>query len=250
MDGYSDGIILRQTKILGGRRMVTLFSKEFGKISAGTRIDERGKSKAALSMRPFVHGRYEIRELRGNHYINSAEVVRSYYKIGEDVDKFMACSYVLEFLGKITQEDQPVPRLFDMTCDFFDVMERRKSHFGTLVMAYIVKAVSEIGYEPEIGHCVSCGRERPAAAFSVKDGGILCEECLRRLNTERESLIYEVDFGIVGILRYFLENPFEAFEKLALEENEQKRMKEIMKKYSAYYLDLGDLKSEGFMADN
>ncbi|MCI2061370.1 MAG: DNA repair protein RecO [Eubacteriaceae bacterium] len=248
MFSYSDGIILRQTKILGGRRMILLFTRDLGKISAGTRIDEKSKSKSALAMRPFVYGRYEIRDVRDNKYISSGEVIRSHYKIGEDIDKFMMCSYALEFAGKLALEDMPMPGLFDITAGFLDAMETRKSSFGTLLLAYIVKAMAEAGYTPETGHCVSCGKDKPAAAFSVKDGGIICEDCLRQ-KKDTESLIYEVDFGIVGILRYFLDNPFESFERLALEESKLKRMREIMKQYSAYYLDLGDLKSESFLAD-
>ncbi|MDD4367176.1 MAG: recombination protein O N-terminal domain-containing protein, partial [Eubacteriales bacterium] len=56
----TEGIILRQTKTVNGRRMVLLFSKKYGKISAGTGISEKGRSKAALAMRPFAYGRYEI----------------------------------------------------------------------------------------------------------------------------------------------------------------------------------------------
>ena len=56
----SEGIILRQTKISGGRRMVSIFTKKFGKIGAGTNLNERSKGKQALALRPFTHGTYEF----------------------------------------------------------------------------------------------------------------------------------------------------------------------------------------------
>ena len=56
----TEGIILRQTKTVNGRRMILLFSKKFGKISAGSGMTEKGRSKAALAMRPFAYGRYEM----------------------------------------------------------------------------------------------------------------------------------------------------------------------------------------------
>ena len=46
MDAYTEGIVLKQTKILNGRRMLTLFSKEYGKIGAGTGIAAGGKGKS------------------------------------------------------------------------------------------------------------------------------------------------------------------------------------------------------------
>ena len=47
----SEGIILRQREATGGRRMVLLFTKKYGKISAGM-FDKRksGKTSAARSI--------------------------------------------------------------------------------------------------------------------------------------------------------------------------------------------------------
>ena len=49
----TEAIVLRQVKTVGGRRMILLFSKKFGKISVGTNATEGGKSKSALAIRPF-----------------------------------------------------------------------------------------------------------------------------------------------------------------------------------------------------
>ena len=77
----TEGIVLRQIRTSYGRRMILLFSKKFGKISAGTGIGERGKSKSSLALRPFTYGRYELFKGRDSYNINSAEALRSYYAI-------------------------------------------------------------------------------------------------------------------------------------------------------------------------
>ena len=56
----TEGIVLRQVKAPGGRRMITLFSQKFGKISVGTSLNEGGRTKAALAVRAFSYGRYEL----------------------------------------------------------------------------------------------------------------------------------------------------------------------------------------------
>lgn len=40
----TEGIVLRQVKAAGGRRMVLLFSRKFGKISVGSSAAEGGKA--------------------------------------------------------------------------------------------------------------------------------------------------------------------------------------------------------------
>ena len=92
----TEGIVLRQVKAAGGRRMISLFSRKFGKISVGASINEGGRNKTALAARAFSYGRYELFKSRDNYNLNNGQVIKSYYAIGEDLDKYMAASYVLE----------------------------------------------------------------------------------------------------------------------------------------------------------
>ena len=92
----TEGIVLRQTKTVAGRRMILLFSRKFGKISVGTSAAEGGKNKSALAARPFTYGRYELFKGRDSYNLNNGQVIKSYYGIGEDLDKYLAASYVLE----------------------------------------------------------------------------------------------------------------------------------------------------------
>ena len=73
----TEGIVLRQVKTSYGRRMILLFSKKYGKISAGTSIAERGKNKSSLALRPFTYGRYELFKNRDSYNINSADVLKA-----------------------------------------------------------------------------------------------------------------------------------------------------------------------------
>ena len=84
----TEGIVLRQIKTSYNRRMILLFSRRYGKISAGTSIGEKGRSKSALALRPFTYGRYELFKGRDSYNINSADVIKSFYGIGEDIDKY------------------------------------------------------------------------------------------------------------------------------------------------------------------
>lgn len=250
----TEGIVLKQIKAAYGRRMVLLFSRKYGKISAGTSINEKGRSKSALAMRPFTYGRYELYKNRDSYNVNGAEVLKSYYKIGENVDKYMNSSYVLEFTEKVLPEGQPSQAMFNLILDFFSVMENRQKSHGTLVLGYQVKTLKIMGVMPELDSCSCCGktysRQDSDIYFSVKDGGILCSECFRNLEiSDNHPLIYPVNFGIVDILKYFADHSLKNFENLALNEKVRKKLQAIIKAYAAYYLDIGELKSESFLTE-
>ncbi len=175
----TEGIVLRQVKTSYGRRMVLLFSKKYGKISAGTSIAEKGRNRSSLALRPFTYGRYEMFKNRESYNINSADVIRSYYGIGEDVDKYMNGAYVLEFTERILSDEVPAPGIFSLLIDFFDMLENRSRGIGTLVLAYQTKVLRYSGVMPQLDHCAVCGEKKPAAKFSIPDGGIICSDCLK-----------------------------------------------------------------------
>ena len=252
----TEGIVLRQVKAMGGRRMISLFSQKYGKISVGTSINEGGRNKTALSVKAFSYGRYELFKNRDNYNLNNGQVLKSYYGLGEDIDKYMAASYVLELTDKLLPEELPQPRIFNLLVDFLEALEKRDKKHGTLVMAYIVKVLDILGTMPELENCVTCGKT-PAKEdgkfvakqffFSVKDGGMICPGCARELTEESERpLIYKLDIGIIDILKFFQKQPISAFEKIALDDKLQNTLQGIIKEYISYHLDISGLKSESF----
>lgn len=242
----SEGIVFRQTKISGGRRMVSVFTKKYGKISAGTNLTERSKGKQALALRPFTHGTYEFFK-RGDYYnINGADTLHSYYRIGEDVDKYMNASFALEFVDRITPEGQPSPGVFNLTCDLLKELEMRSGRHRTLTAAFIVKLLRQTGVFPETERCVVCGEDAYAeggkTALSIPAGGIVCPA-----HRGNDTLIYNIDFGIIDILNYFNSHPLESLRKIALDEETAEKIRAMMTEYARYHLDIGELKSESFM---
>ena len=241
----TEAIVLRQVKTSYGRRMVLLFSKKYGKISAGTSIGERGKSKSSLALRPFTYGRYELYKNRDSYNINSAEVIRSHYRIGENVDKYMNGAYVLEFTEKVVAEEMPSQAIFSLLTDFFDLLEKREKGIGTLVLAYQVKLLKYLGVMPELENCTVCGQKNEAAAFSVEEGGVICVNCVKNIqNSFNHTLIYQAGFDIVNIIKFFAVNSLKTIENLALKEETGKRLQQIVREYAAYYLDASGIKSE------
>jgi DNA repair protein RecO (recombination protein O) len=244
----TEGIILKQTKTVNGRRMILLFSKKFGKISAGTGITEKGRSKAALAMRPFAYGRYEMFKNQDKFNIQSAEMIKSYFKIGEDFEKFIGASYVLEVTEKLLQEGAANPKYFQLLLDFFELMEKKESDVNTLVIAFEVKVLQIFGVEPQLNSCVLCNEPETVYFFGIEQGGLICENCMKNVPSKtNDSLIYELTFDIVDILKYFLNNPLQSFQKLTLEEEKQIVVKSLLREYLTYHLDLGILKSESFI---
>lgn len=319
----TEGVVLRQIKPADGRKILVLFTKDKGKVSVGTGQSPGSKTRSALPLRPFTYARYRLFRNRQSYFMESADTIKSYYNIGQDVDRYMYCSYVLEFTEKMIAEEEPAPGLFNLLIDFLDLMDSRKRKFETPVIAYQLKAMKMLGVAPELERCVECGKLLTGAGgsgagssssaangngtvsgsthgqhgngagaaepycFSTEDGGLICADCIKeRLHDEagdegkkdlsedprkivfedlrrkvrtggqknnfmpHEKLIYKVDFDIVRVLKYFLNNPMSSFRNLALEDELLVRVDRLVKGYMEYHLGIGKMKSEIFLEDS
>ena len=237
----AEGIVLRQRKIANNRRMIVIFTKQYGKLSAGTSINEKSRGKAALALRPFTYAEYDIFKGREAYSINSASVSKSFYSIGEDIDRFMTASAFIEYLDKVLPEGEPMPKLFELSLDFLQSVSVSNSAPETLLYAFMVKTLAMLGVAPELGCCVNCGKHPDAFGegfkmFSVSGGGIICPDCAEEEKREAESLIYRPDFDIIDVFRYFSTKPIQTFEKVDLKPAVRKEVRDILADYTDRYL--------------
>lgn len=245
MQHHIKGFVIRQTKTLNGRRMILMFSDKYGKISAGTSVSEKSKSKSALALRPFTLGRYEIITKKHFYTIKSGDVINSYFDIGEDVDRFMNASYVLEFTDKIMPEEAPSKEMFELLSNYMSLIEGRKRGFETLTLAFLVKALQIAGITPEIKKCIQCGEENTPSYFDVKAAGIVCENCHENAsNNSSDELRYSINFDIVKVLIFLLENDIKSMEKLDLDDEKRVILLKMLRDHAEYHLGIGKLKSE------
>jgi DNA repair protein RecO (recombination protein O) len=246
----TQGVVLKQVKTMNGVRMLKIFTKEQGKISAGTSISEKGKNKSALAIRPFTLGSYQINRRRDMYYIQSADTIKNFYKLGENVDKYMYGSYSLELTDKVFEENQPSPHFFELLVNYLQLLEGRSKGFDTLLLAFQIQILNIIGQAPHMDSCVICGSKEALSFFSIPEGGLVCSDCqnnpCRDFNV---SLIYPIEEGIINVLKYFLTTPIINLEKMMLDQKMSRELRERIKTFIVYHLDLTEFKSERILIE-
>lgn len=181
----SRGIIFRQVKTTDMRRMLLIFTEKCGKLSVGTSLPEKNQKHASLALRPFTCGNYSIYKGRNYYNLDSVETLKSFYGIGEDLDKYMAASLALELTEKIVPEEVPQPRIFALLLDFLNEIELRKQKHTTLLLAFETKLLFALGTFPRLDSCASCGSKERPEFFSVPDGGVICRRCFEDHNATK-----------------------------------------------------------------
>lgn len=242
---HTEAIVLRRTRAAGGVNMLSLFTKKYGKISVGSKLGFGGKRRSELAISPFTLGDYKIFSNRGYYNLDSADVIKTYYAIGEDFEKYSASSLVLELTNRLMPEDQPMAEVFTLLKTFLEMTEDRKRSPETLVLAYEIKLLKKLGYFPNLVECTVCGTKENLKYFSVEQGGVICEECREK---QGDALIYALEFGMIEVVKYFEVTPFRRFKNLALKRADAAKLQNVIREYMAYHLDITQLLSDSLSA--
>ncbi|HEX4087698.1 MAG TPA: DNA repair protein RecO [Trebonia sp.] len=115
MQGYrDDGVVLRTQKLGEADRIITLLTRQNGRVRAVAKGVRRTKSRFGGRLEPFTHVDVLIHPGRSLDVIQQAEVIRAYGKpLATDYPRYTAGTAMLETAEKFTPvEKEPAIRQF------------------------------------------------------------------------------------------------------------------------------------------
>ncbi len=121
----TEAVVLSKLNYGDSSLIVTLFTKEQGKISAIVKGARSPKSKTSLKIDPlnYIEIIYYNKESRELQIISSADLVEYYPAIKSDLDKLKYAQSVLELVKNLTVEHEQHVRLFNGIIRIFELLE-------------------------------------------------------------------------------------------------------------------------------
>ncbi|WP_378953794.1 DNA repair protein RecO [Pelosinus sp. sgz500959] len=157
-------------------KIVTLFSREHGKIIAFANGARRPKSPLAGGMQLFTHLEVMLLPGKNSDSVKQCEVKHAFRQLQEDFNCMAYGAFIAELTAELCPERQPDPHIFDLLLTVFHVLTVRNPRI--VALAYAWQLLSITGYSPEFDRCTLCGQEiNFPAYFSFNNGGYVCSQC-------------------------------------------------------------------------
>ena len=174
-------IVLRVIEFSESSCVVTLFTRDFGKIGALAKGARRPKSafESALDLLSVVRIVFLHKTSDALDLLTEARLERRFRAAGRDLSRLYAGYYVAELLNELTDEDDPHADLFD-AADATLVALDGEEPVGSVVLRFELTALRLLGHAPALEACASCGGEVETAGrapFGLAAGGLLCARC-------------------------------------------------------------------------
>lgn len=179
----SEAILLRTRNWGDADRMVTLFTREYGKIVAMAKGARRPRNHLSGGLQPFSHCNLLLLSGKNLDLITQCEVLNPFRLIVEDLDKIAYASCIVEILAELMPEKEPGPDVFQLLLDTLKVLEKHQPRLVSL--SFILKILAFSGFYPNFTHCVKCGASVTLPArFSAENGGVVCSHCASQTGAE------------------------------------------------------------------
>lgn len=169
-----DAIVLKHKEQGEADRMLTLYTRQRGKLRAMGKGLRKVRSRKAGHLEPFTHVQIQLNSGRNWFVINQVEATDTFNPLREDLKRIGYASYVIEILDKFTYEEEENAPLFRL---LLDTLKRLASQtdLDLAVRYYEMRMLDYLGFRPELFYCVSTGSEIKAQDqyFSASMGGVV-----------------------------------------------------------------------------
>lgn len=192
------GLVLRVTPYNDKDALLTVLSREHGKLTVKARGLYRKNSPLTAPCQLLALGEFTLFEYRGYYTINEAHSVELFHNLRKDLQKLTLGTYFAQVADVVSQEDMPSGQLQTLALNCLYVLDK------LAVPEQLVKAVFELrcaclaGYTPSLTGCYRCGNPVPDR-FNVAEGRLECSTCR---DSSSDGLRMPVTPGVLDAMRY------------------------------------------------
>lgn len=110
-------ISLKTAPFAEADKLVTIFSRDYGKIKAIAKGARRVPSRFGGRVETFTYADYFVAKGRSLDIVSQCQVIETFQKVREDSQALPAGLYILKLVDSGTMEGQRHPELFDLLLD-------------------------------------------------------------------------------------------------------------------------------------
>ncbi len=211
-------IILKKSVFSEGNEIITIYTRELGKVRAVARAVKSIKSKLAYGLQTLFYSEVELIQSKKMHQIIGVRVLNTFKKLRENKKTIYAALYAAELVLKSTPDEQPNEQLFDALLKFLEHLDANPNQPHPCSACFVLNAMALNGYGINAEVCVICNKKLSDSQqlyFSTYKSGFLCEK-----DAEHVSDAAAVSVSLYEFIRGCQRGDFNAADHLPVDHRE------------------------------
>jgi DNA repair protein RecO (recombination protein O) len=204
-----EGVVLRRRNLGEADRIVTLLSRDRGKVTAVARGARRPRSRLGGRLEPSVRVRALLAEGRSLDIISQVDVIDAHRKLRDDIGRLGAAAIMLEMADRAIEDTEPHPDVYSLLLEALALVRSGTSDVAGVWFA--VRLMGLTGHQPAVDRCAVCGSKiRGGAMWSAILGGVVDAAC-----KVRDPRAVPISSGAIALLRFLVAAPHAAVRNMS-----------------------------------
>jgi len=241
----TEAIVLKERELAEKDKLFTVFSRRYGKIEILARSIRKTKAKLKGGFQVLNYLSLEF--IKGKTFSIATDTIikNEFPLLRSSVQKFRTSLYICDLMDKLIKGEEKDKRIWNLLLETLTNLQFTSCKLGICIRYFEWNLLSSLGFKPELYACVNCQEKVKTGKFffSVKDGGILCQECEKKYGRQRNKLssrrkfspkIKELSKETIKILRLIINQDQKILNRLKVPSYLNQELKELSKFFLQY----------------
>lgn len=232
----AEAVILRSMVYREADRILTLFTREAGKVSAIARGVRKTTSRLRGAVQLFSHTRLVLYSGRSLDTVSQGDAEDDFAYLEQDLERFTTASYCAELVDRLTPEREPQPKVFFLMLSALRALKQGDTEL--IARVFELKLLDILGYRPSLTECVVgnhllssvAGEGGQQVWFSIERGGVVCPACAKSCEG-----VLSFSPATLGVMGYFLRAPLEQAIKARISPRVLQELASLLQGFLAYH---------------
>ncbi len=176
----SEAVVLKTHDFQETSKIVSLYSKEYGRLQLIAKGVRSSKSKfgALLDGLNYLRIVYYFKETRELQFLSNAELIKAFPHLRDNLERFSYASIIVEIIYRTQLLGEKNPRLFQTIISSFEGINE-SANYRNYFNAFLIRFIEVSGFHPKLRRCLNCGQPPGGnqVYFDFDRGGYFCEKC-------------------------------------------------------------------------
>ncbi|HYE11140.1 MAG TPA: DNA repair protein RecO [Patescibacteria group bacterium] len=229
----TQGIVLKYTNLGEADKILTILTRNKGKIKAVAKGCRKPKSSLLASSELFAFSEFVLYKGANLYQISQADTRETFYNLRNDLLKLSYAVFFVEMADAVSEEELSSERLFLLLAKTLYYLAEGEIPIGIINEAYQLKLMDISGYRPSLQRCVHCGKnEVKEYKFDIEMGGVICSEC-----EKFGKNVIRISPGTLETIRILLNTEISRLNTLKIDNTIFNEIDKLVKRFVEAHLD-------------
>lgn len=172
----TEGIVLRETEYKDNDKLLTVLTKDFGKITVKARGVKSQRSKLKAGCQLFAYSEWVLTEFGGRYTATEVNTKELFSELQKDIELMYLATYFVQVCDAVAQEDDPNEEILSLLLNSLFALSKLSKPQAFVKAVFELRLMCLCGFLPDLRGCFVCGKP-DCERFNITQGALQCATC-------------------------------------------------------------------------